>query len=227
MKTEIRIVDVAIVSTLLLVLGLVAADKAKTKVFDFGDAATGKLPDGFVSAKSGGGREGVWVVKSDDGGPDGKPTMVLAQTDSDATDARFPMCVIEGLKAADVDVSVKFRTVSGEVDKAAGLVVRYKDAGNYYIARANAEEGNVRIYKFEGGKRSKPLAGKNLDVSADKWHTLKLSARGNKLAVGMDGEQLFEVTDDTYKEPGQVGVWTKADSVTHFDDLTVEVLDGK
>jgi hypothetical protein len=212
--------------------GLVAIgdDQAKTGVktiYTFEDAAPGKLPDKFVVAHSGGGKQGVWVVKEDEKGPDGKPTKVLAQTDADATDSRFPMCVAHEVKAKDVWVTVKFKAVSGNVDKAAGVVARYKDAGNYYIARANAEEGNVRVYKFEDGKRSRQLAGKNLEVTANQWHTLTLSVRGNKLSVGMDGQALFEATDDTFKDAGAAGVWTKADSVTHFDDLTIESFDAK
>src|SRR5688572_25426884 len=203
-----------------------AADEKKVaaaKVFDFEDAAVDKLPPGFASSIAGSGKEGVWVVKEDPKAAGGKK--VLAQTDADPTDARFPACVVEGVKAKDVDVSVRFKTVSGKVDQAAGLIVRYRDKGNYYVARANAEEGNVRIYKFENGKRSRQFAGANLDVTSGEWHTLKLGVKGNHFTVSLDGKVLFEADDATFADAGQVGVWTKADSVTYFDDLTIESKD--
>lgn len=192
-------------------------------VVDFETAEAGKLPDGFAAARSGVGKEGTWVVREEAGAPSGK--RVLAQTDPDKTNSRFPLCVYQKVKAKDVTVSVAFKAVSGNVDKAAGVMVRYRDAGHYYIARANAEEGNVRFYRFEKGERSKHLKTVDVDVPAQKWQTLTLSAKGNHFTVSLDGKVLFEVDDDTYKEAGLVGVWTKADSVTCFDDLKIEVAD--
>ena len=126
----------------------------------------------------------------------------------------------------EVDASVKFKPVSGKVDQSGGLVLRYKDANNYYIARANALEDNVRLYKVEGGKR-KQFADKDIKVAGGVWHSLKLEAKGTHFKVSMDDKLLFEADDETFKEAGKVGLWTKADSVTLFDDFTVESADGK
>jgi hypothetical protein len=101
--------------------------------------------------------------------------------------------------------------------------VRLKDANNYYIARANALEGNVRLYKVVGGKRSQ-FAGKDVAVPSSKWQTLGLGVQGDRLEVRLDGKLLFEARDQTFKDAGKVGLWTKADSVTYFDDLRAEAL---
>jgi hypothetical protein len=118
--------------------------------------------------------------------------------------------------------------VSGRVDQAAGLVWRYQDSNNYYIVRANALEGNVVLYKVENGKRTDlPLKGsgrtygKKADVSKDRWSQLGVTVRGNTFTVSLNGQGLYEVEDTTFAGAGRVGVWTKADSVTYFDDLTI------
>jgi hypothetical protein len=108
-------------------------------------------PHGFTCGLTGCGKTGVWVVKADASAP--SAPNVLAQVDPDATDYRFPVCVVDGISAVNVTLSVRFKPVSGAVDQAAGLVWRYKDVNNYYIVRANAHENNVTLYKVEGGKR--------------------------------------------------------------------------
>ena len=120
--------------------------------------------------------------------------------------------------------------MSGPVDQAAGLVWRYRDEDNYYIARANALEGNVG-YKVENGERTDlPLAGQgrtygmDAEVPLNEWSTLGLRMTGDRFTVSLNGNDLFEVEDQTFTEPGRVGLWTKADSVTAFDDLTITPL---
>jgi hypothetical protein len=124
-------------------------------------------------------------------------------------------------------VSVRFKPVSGTVDQAAGIVWRYRDAGNYYIVRANALENNVVLYKVENGKRI-PLAprgtpaktyGVKHTVPGQTWSRLSVAFHGNLFTVSFNGEKLFEVEDNTFPDPGRIGLWTKADSVTHFDDF--------
>ncbi|MGH7820069.1 MAG: hypothetical protein ACREQ9_09865, partial [Candidatus Binatia bacterium] len=132
------------------------------------------------------------------------------------------VCVYDDLSAKDVAVSVKLRPVSGEVDQAGGIVWRYRDRGNYYVARANALEDNVVLYKVENGKRTdlkpvgvRPLAyGKKVEVPAGEWSELRVVAKGSKHSVDFNGEHLFDVEDETFSAPGRVGLWTKADSVT-------------
>jgi hypothetical protein len=156
------------------------------------------------------------------------PNKYLAQTDADSTRSRFPVAVLSDVNSADVDLSVRFKPVSGRVDQAAGLVWRYRDQDNYYIVRANALENNVVLYKVEGGKRTDlPLKGegrtygKKSNVPAGQWSTLRVIANDRLFEVYFNGTKLYEVEDTTFTRAGKVGVWTKADSVTLFDDLTV------
>jgi protein-tyrosine-phosphatase len=188
----------------------------------------GALPKDFTTALTGSGREGVWIVVKDDASPGQKN--VLAQTDADATSYRFPVCIYERLSARDVDLSVKFKPVSGKKDQAAGLVWRYRDKDNYYVARANALENNVVLYKVQNGKREDlPLKGegrtygRKARVPSGQWSTLRVTAKGNLFTVFLNGEKLCEVEDATFAEAGKVGLWTKADSATYFDDLMVSV----
>jgi hypothetical protein len=162
-----------------------------------------------------------WAVLEDPSSPAGPK--VLAETSRDRTDDRFPLAILEGVTARDVAVSMRFKPVSGTVDQAAGLVVRLRDARNYYIARANALEGNVRLYRVVDGRRIQ-FAGVDTRVPRDRWQALGLRIEGDRLAVSLDGRELFTATDRTFRDPGRVGLWTKADSLTHFDALEVQPL---
>ncbi len=181
----------------------------------------GRVPASFSTALTGGGGPVSWVIQEDPTAPSG--SNVLAQTSADQTDYRFPVCVYDKFTAKDVEVSVKFKAVSGTVDQAAGLVARFKDKDNYYVVRANALEDNVRLYKVVGGSR-KPFAGTNVKVSLGAWHTLALAIKGRHFEIIFDGRLLFTADDRTFEEAGKVGLWTKADSVTYFDDLRVSPL---
>jgi len=207
-------------------------DRKATKeiVVDFEKAEIGKTPPGFTVALTGGGGNVSWIVQNDPSSPAGPK--VLAQTSQDKTSKRYPVCVYDDFSAKDVDVSVQFKAVSGEADQAAGIVWRYKDKDNYYIVRANALEDNVVLYKTRGGVRTDlKLKGKDsgygvkADVLKDQWNTLKVSVAGNSFIVSLNDQPLFEVVDETFTEAGKVGVWTKADSVTHFDDLRITGFD--
>ena len=203
------------------------AHAAATTTLDFEAFEAGKTPAGFSTALTGGGGPGSWVIQKDATAPGGGK--VLVQTSTDATSSRFPLCVYDKVTAKDVEVSVKFKPVSGKVDQAAGLVWRYRDKDNYYIVRANALENNVVLYKVENGKRTdlKPVGagrsayGKKTQVPTGRWSTLRVTATGSRFVVELNGERLFEVEDDTFPEAGKVGLWTKADSVTAFDELTI------
>ena len=209
--------------TLLALLGVALMARAETRTVDFDRDAPDQPPKGFEFGHTAVvGKPGHWVVQVDG------TNKVLAQTDADATRARFPVAVISDLTAADVDLSVRFKPLSGQVDQAGGLVWRYQNQDNYYIVRGNALEDNVVLYKVEGGKRTDlPLKGegrtygKKIDVPSGQWSTLRVVAHGRLFEVYFNGSKLYEVEDDTFSGPGKVGVWTKADSVTQFDDLTV------
>lgn len=207
-----------LLSIFILVLGVSPA-WAQPIVIDFeGIADAGGV---CAAGLTGGGAPVEWQLVEDPTAPAGP--MVLAELSGDRTSARFPLCILPAPSAANVDVAVAFTAIAGTVDQAAGLMVRVLDEDNYYIARANALEGNVRFYKVEGGVRTQ-LAGVDIPVSANAWHQLGLRIEGDAITVTFDTTVLFTATDRTFTAAGRVGVWTKADSLTHFDALTVTVL---
>jgi hypothetical protein len=131
------------------------------------------------------------------------------------------------VSAADLDLSVRFRAVSGKADQAAGLVWRYRDANNYYLVRANALEDNVVLYKVENGRRiDLPVKGEGrtygatAPVAKKDWNTLAVKVRGDLFSVSLNGKALYDVEDRTFSGPGGIALWTKADSVMMFDDMT-------
>jgi hypothetical protein len=189
--------------------------------YSFDTDTEGAPPTGFVFARTGGGRAGRWLVQAD---PAARSRHhLLAQLDSDSTNFRFPVAVTAEPQPADVRVSVSCKLISGKVDRACGVVARYRDENNYLITRANALEDNVRLYSVKDGKRDE-LASHDVEVSANVWHDYRLEARGDELRVWWDGKLVIEHRDSTFVSAGSVGVWTKADSVTYFDDLRVEPL---
>ena len=206
-----------VVSTLAFA-GLIAPASAET--ITFGGVQPGALPKEFVSGLTGRGAVGRWEV-IEDSSADGKKA--LAQPAADKTDYRFPLAVYHRTFPRDVDVSVRFKAVSGTVDRAGGVAVRLQDAQNYYLVRANALEDNVRLYRVRNGRREE-MKGANVEVPAGEWHTLALRAQGNRLAVSFDGKALFEARDETFSTSGKVALWTKADSVTHFDRIEITPL---
>ncbi len=187
-------------------------------VYNFDNDSAGQLPPKFHSARTGQGAESQWAVMTDPTAPS-KPNAV-AQTSTDKTDYRFPLLIADEASFRDLDLSVKFKAVSGSVDQAGGLVFRLKDPNNYYIVRANALEDNYRLYHVVDGRR-RQFAGANFKVTSGVWHELRVEAVGNKITCYYDGVKKIESSDDTFKDAGKIGLWTKADSVTYFDDLKV------
>jgi hypothetical protein len=198
-----------------------AAAQVLPRRYDFEEAAAGGRPPGFAFTLTGGGAPVRWVVLEDPSSPAGPK--VLAEFSKDRTSDRFPLAILEGVEARDVALSVRFRPVSGSVDQAAGLVARLRDPRNYYIARANALEDNVRLYRVVDGRRVQ-FAGADVRVPRDRWQTLGMRVEGDRLAVSLDGRVVFTAADRTFADAGRVGLWTKADSVTHFDAFEVEAL---
>ena len=192
-------------------------ESPKSIVISFAGATPGALPADFVPALTGGGGPVVWQIVEDASVP---ARRVLAQTSTDRTDARFPICIYERVRARDVDVSVRFKPVAGKVDQAGGLIVRVSDKDNYYVVRANALEDNVRLYHVIGGRRSQ-FAGANTKVRSGDWQTLRLRVEGARFQVHFEGKMLFEASDSRLAGASRIGLWTKADSVTAFDDLAV------
>jgi hypothetical protein len=210
------------VTALLLAAGV----WAQTVTLNFDQDSAGGAPKGFTTALTGRGQAGKWVVVKDDTAP--SKGNVLAQTDADKTGYRFPVCVYDGLSAKDVEVGVKIKAISGKDDQGGGIVWRYRDKDNYYIVRANALENNVVIYKVQNGKREDlPLKGagrtygQKVSVPSGQWNELRVTARGNLFTVYFNGAKLYEAEDNSFLEAGKAGLWTKSDSVIHFDDLQV------
>jgi hypothetical protein len=205
--------------TFLLVHGLLALMAAAEPVKqDFEADTVGQPPPAFDFARTGGGADGKWVVRAEKGADNNR---VLLQESADATDYRFPVAVLKNSSFKDVALTVRARPLSGRVDQGFGLVWRYKDANNYYVTRCNALEDNCRVYHVVNGSR-RQFGNQDLKVSTNAWHTMRVQATGNHIVVVCDGNRVFDGTDDTFKEAGRVGLWTKADSVIEFDDFSVE-----
>lgn len=189
---------------------------AQTTKIDFERDEAGQPPKGFSFALTGQGKPGVWVVKKDDA----THGNVLAQTDGDTTDYRFPVAIYSDVTTKDVDLAVQFKPVSGRGDQGAGLVWRYRDQNNYYITRCNALEDNCTIYRVLNGRRQS-FSSKGVKVPSGIWHTLRVEAAGDHFIVTYDNQKVLDAKDATFSEAGKVGLWTKADSIIYFDDFSI------
>jgi hypothetical protein len=183
---------------------------------NFDEDKAGAPPKGWTLTMTGRGTP-KWTVERDDTAP--SKGQVLKQSGT----ATFPLALKDGTSIKNGFVEVKFKPTSGSEDRAGGLVWRAKDANNYYVVRANALEDNVVLYKTVNGARSsldivgcKGGYGVKIAVSANQWHALRVEFSGTRFKVTFNGKPLFEVEDATFVEPGMVGLWTKADSVTSF-----------
>jgi hypothetical protein len=172
-----------------------------------GDA--GAPPAGWTCGVTGKGAP-RWLVATDKEAP-GK---VLLQSGS----GTFPWCIKDGTALENGFVEVKFKPISGREDQAGGLMWRWKDGNNYYVARANALENNVSLYYTANGQR-RTIKYVDAPVGKNTWHTLRVEFRGGHIVVALNGKTYIETDDDHIGGPGAVGVWTKADSVTAFDDF--------
>src|SRR5438552_13157257 len=191
------------------------ASLASTTVFaqtvNFDGDAVGSMPAGWTCGSTGGGSP-RWAVAADLSAP--SKSNVLMQSGSGA----FPWCVKSGTALADGFVEVKFKPISGREDQAGGLLWRWKDGDNYYVARANALENNVSLYYTERGRRN-TIKYVDAPVPGNVWHALRVEFSGKKIRVMLDGKRYIEADDGHIAGAGAVGVWTKADSVTLFDDF--------
>lgn len=186
----------------------------------FADTPLGEKPKDFETALTGSGKLGQWAVVEDAGAEGGR---ALAQLDADRTDYRFPLAIYMPTVPADVEVTIRFKPISGKEDQAGGIAVRLTDRNNYYLTRANALENNVHFYRVVKGRRQE-LAGADTKVANGVWQTLTLRAEGNRFSVSLNGKVLFIHTDKTFSAPGKVALWTKADSVTRFDWIDIKPL---
>jgi hypothetical protein len=188
-----------------LAISLYAADDAK-KIWTFDDDASGQIAKGFTN------EVGQWSVVASDKGK------ALAQSAKNPN-AVFNITLISDTNAKDVDLSVRMKAVAGETDQGGGLVWRAKDARNYYLARYNPLEDNYRVYKVVNGKRT---LIQNADIThSDGWHTLRVTMSGDQITCYYDGKKYLETKDTIFPDAGKIGLWSKADAQSQFDDLTL------
>ena len=195
------------------------------KSFDFENYESGKLPADWSQYATGRDQHTEWQITNDQG------NKVLAQLSNKHPNYHFNVVVYNGLTAKNIDLSVRFKAIKGQMDQGGGFVWRFKDADNYYVVRANPLEDNVVLYKVVNGKRSDlPLVGKGRTYGIDvpklgnRWNNLRLVAKDRLFTVYLNGKKLFDVVDDTFTGTGKTGLWTKADAVTYFDDYKIKVL---
>ena len=196
----------------LLVTSIFILDSAYSEekgLWIFDAEQVGAIAKGFTAER------GEWKVSAEATAP--SPPNVFAQQASNSA-STFNLALITETSYKNVDLSVKMKAVAGKEDQGGGLVWRAKDKDNYYVARYNPLEDNYRLYKVVKGKRSQL---KSADIKhTDGWHTLRVVMKGNLIQCYYDGQKYLETTDGTFAEPGKIGLWTKADARTQFDDLT-------
>jgi hypothetical protein len=195
------------------------AENAATPL-DISRMEPGLAPDNFTFWRTGEGEASQWTIVADATAANGR---AIAQVSKDRTDYRFPLAIYKPYSGKDLELSVRFKPVAGTVDEAGGIAARLLTPDDYYVARANALEDNVRFYRVVKGKREQ-LASANAKVAANQWHTLALRAEGDRFTVSFDGKALLSAQDGTFPDAGKVALWTKADSVTYFDTISIMTL---
>jgi hypothetical protein len=189
-----------------------AASAASAETVGFDTDSPGSLPMAWQEGVTGRGAA-KWAVVQDESAPS-KPN-VLRQNGVGS----FPWCVRRGTAIEDGFVEVRFKALAGSEDQAGGVVWRWKDGDNYYVARANALENNVSLYYTQSGRRI-TIKYVNAPVAAKAWHTLRVEFSGSRISVALNGKTYIDLRDEHIKGAGAVGLWTKADSVTAFDDFS-------
>jgi hypothetical protein len=207
-------------SIILAIVAGVPAMSLLAETVHFDNAQAGQLPPHWTGTQTGKG-EAKWSVEKNDSAP--SAPNVLKQSG----EATYPVCIKEDTQLQDGFVEVKFKPLTGKEDQAGGVIWRVKDKNNYYVCRPNALEDNVVLYKTVAGKRSAlDIVGRQggygvkEKVAPAQWHTLRVEFQGSRFKVIFDGKHLFSAEDNTFTESGKIGVWTKADSVTLFDDFS-------
>jgi hypothetical protein len=182
-------------------------------IFSFENEAIGKLPAGFFADATGKAQSIKWSIVDDNS------NKIVAQQAINSGSC-YNLLVFDKYAYQNFKASVKIKAVSGEEDQGGGLVWRYVDKDNYYIARYNPLENNFRFYKVVNGNR-KQLKSIDSEIKSGEWFTMTVEMNGNNISCSLDGNKMIETSDDTFNSAGQIGFWTKADAVTFFDDLEI------
>ena len=222
----------AIVTALAAALALSATTALAlelTQTFD--DAPLGPPPVAWrIAATNGGNAPAKWAVEQGKGPKGDSKFLSLIAPEGTGLLARltvsnvYNIAWLPDVKARDVDVSVAIRANKGDIDQGGGLIWRAKDPDNYYVARYNPLEHNFRIYFVKDAKRTQLTTAENLGPNTGDWFTLRIVQRGPLIEGYLNGKKVLEARDNTFVDAGGVGVWTKADAQTSFDDLTVKEL---
>lgn len=186
--------------------------------WSFDKAALDKTPNGFMIRQNNPTKAmAQWVVATDPAAPS-QSNVLNVKTEND--NATYNLAIVENISAKDVDLSVRVRGNSGKEDQGGGLIWRCKDENNYYICRINPLEPNYRVYKVEDGKR-KQLQSVEVKTETGKWYTVRAVMIGGHIQCYLDGKKMLDIQDDTFKDAGKIGLWTKADACSSFDDLVL------
>ncbi|MBM3334294.1 hypothetical protein FJY63_06500 [Candidatus Sumerlaeota bacterium] len=199
------------------------ASKSESKTYRqvtwaFDKAKPGPVAAWKVAETAGKGKPAVWEVVADPSAPS-QPN-ALAITANQNTGQTFNLLITENFRFQDLEISVMVKAIAGKEDQGGGPVWRYKDANNYYLARWNPLEENLRAYYVKDGKRAQ-LGSADVKVDRTKWHRVGVKHVGKKIEVSLDNKKMIEVEDATFAEPGMIGLWVKADGQSAFDDLDV------
>lgn len=195
----------------------------QTATWNFDDLATGRLPAGWrVAETQSTGTPASWAVVADPSAPS-RPN-VLAITETKNRGGTYNLALAGDTSFRDLDLTLKVKANTGQEDQGGGPLWRAKDADNYYICRFNPLESNFRLYKVVGGKRQQ-LATADVETKAGQWHTIRVVMKGDHIECHLDGRKLLETNDGTLPERGMIGLWTKADAATAFDDLSARPVD--
>ena len=196
------------------------AQKPATRI-DIAAMQPGQAPPSFAFARTGSGAAAQWQVVAD---PSAGAQKAIAQLSADPTNYRFPLAIYQPISAKNVDVAMRFKSIAGTLDRAGGIAIRLTSPDDYYVVRANALEDNVNFYRVVKGRRTE-IKGVDVKVAGNQWHTLGLRAEGARFLVSFDGNPLFTAEDETFAGAGKVALWTKADSVTHFEAISITPLE--
>jgi len=201
---------------------MVAAQEEKSQEWDFDSDAVGKAPvEWRIASPSPVNGKSAWTVAVDPSAP--TPPNVFSLSVPEGADGGYNLAMVERIAVKDLDLSVKVKANGGKADQGGGVIWRCKDEKNYYVCRFNPLEGNYRVYKVVDGKRTQ-LQSADVSTDSGKWYTLRAVMTGTAITCYLDGKKLLEASDDTFKGAGMVGVWTKADAATSFDNLVAAPL---
>lgn len=211
MRNRLLILCAAALALLIASIPLISAAQSEKRSWNFDADRTDGIAGGFTS------EVGEWKIVADGSAPT-KPN-VFAQLAKNERPV-FNVALAREISFANVDITAQMKSIGGEIDQGGGVVWRARDAKNYYIARYNPLENNYRVYKVEEGRRTQ--LGTAALKESEGWHTLRVTMTGERIECYYDGKKHLDVSDSTFKDAGKIGLWTKADAQTYFDDLTVK-----